>query len=49
MGPILPIQIIAIEKAQLYEVEKGLLGPSVGPSRNGIIIDHLIELIHTPL
>ena len=47
-GSIQPIQIIAIEKAQLYEIENGLFGPSVGPSHNGIIVDHLIKLIDAP-
>ena len=47
-GPIQTIQIIAIEEAQLYQIEDGLLGPSVLPPCNGVIVDHLIKLIDVP-
>ena len=47
-GPMLTIQIVGIEKTQLYQMEDGLFGPSVSSSCSGIIIDHLIKLVDTP-
>ena len=44
--PIHTIEVIGIEKAQLEQIEDGLLGPPICPPRNGIIIDHLIKLIN---
>ena len=42
------IEFIAIEEAQLEQIEDGLLGPPIRPPCNGIIIDHLIKLINAP-
>ena len=47
-GPIQTIEVIAIDEAQLEQIEDGLLGPSICPPCNGIIIDHLIKLIDAP-
>ena len=47
-GPIHTIEVIAIEEAQLEQIEDGLLGPPIRPPCNGILIDHLIKLINVP-
>ena len=44
--PIDAVQVIAIEEAQLDQIEDGFLGPFICAPCNGIIIDHLIKQVN---